>query len=122
MSELRLAKLDAARVIVRCFYGTEKDFADPAVVPADAPWAVEGVNYDEAKAAYVAQRDEADALVRSYTVEDTNAMITQLRTATPAQVRAFAANSPQLSSFSVAQRAVIGELLVAIGFALRRRF
>jgi len=121
MSELRLAKLDPARVIVRCFYGTERDLADPAVVVADSSWAVEGVNYDDAKAAYLTQQDAAATLAGSYVLEDSNAIITQLRTATPAQVRAFAANSTQLSSFSAAQRVVLGELLVAIGFALRRR-
>jgi hypothetical protein len=121
MNELRLARLDAGRTILLCYYGPETDLANPTVVRAELPWGVEGVNYDTAKAAFFAEQDAAAALLGAYIAEKDAQIVVQLRTATPAQVRNFAANSPLLVSFNAAQRTVIGELLVAIGYALRAR-
>lgn len=59
---MRLCTLNAERVIVRCFYGDEHEHPEAISAPS---WALEGLNYDQAKADYEARiasgQDKADA-------------------------------------------------------------
>ncbi len=53
---VRLAVVDGTRLILRCYWGDAGDLALAGVLDGAQPWAMEGVNYDAAKAAYEAPK------------------------------------------------------------------
>lgn len=54
MSDIRLCTVDGNGIITRCFWGDESRVNGTSVRIAPEPWAVEGANYDAAKAAHEA--------------------------------------------------------------------
>lgn len=78
------------------------------IAPEPGPTA-EDVAREQRKAAYLAEGDVA------------NSIVARLRTSSPQQVRDYitTTNNGPLTSFTIQQRAVLAEIAVAIGFALR---
>jgi hypothetical protein len=124
MSDLRLAKLDAQGVIVRCYWGEVEDLKLADVREAPEPWAVEGVNYDQAKAAYEAQL-AADAAAkqaeddRLATIEQEPIcvdLLDRLKAATPTQINNYIdANVTDLAS----ARALFKRILLVMSLMLK---
>lgn len=122
---IRLAQLDAQGVIVRCYWGEEDDLALPDVREAPEPWAVEGVNYDQAQADYEAAlaaeaaAKEAEAVrTESIKQEPTYTdILDKLRAATPAQISAYVdANVTDLAS----ARALLKRILLVLSLIVKQ--
>lgn len=66
MSEIRLCRInEATRIIELCFYGDERQVSATVLVAPKA-WAVEGANYDQARAAHEAKvTQDAQAALRA---------------------------------------------------------